>query len=167
MSGSLPNFWKGQCHEILTSGFFSWISCPQTPDYPIRGIFNFFKNSRRYSQLKVHHQQMEKSSIRKNFIVLFGHLWVVDLTYRKKISLKFTLRYKQSDIVPNIFRWCRWHLWQIYRCCCWYRWHLPLASLTLAANMLPVLLKPVANLPPVTSGTSSTSGRIYCQCCWH
>ncbi len=29
---------------------------PQTPEYPIRAISNFFENSRRYSQLNVHCQ---------------------------------------------------------------------------------------------------------------
>jgi hypothetical protein len=28
---------------------------PQTPEYPIRAISNFFENSWRYSQLNVHH----------------------------------------------------------------------------------------------------------------
>jgi hypothetical protein len=47
--------------------------------------------------------KMEKSSIRK---VLFGHLWVVELTYRYIFPFKFTLRCKQSDIVPIICHWC-------------------------------------------------------------
>ncbi len=46
---------KEQCYEIIDLGFFSWISFPQTPKYPIRAVLNFFKNSRKYSQLKVHH----------------------------------------------------------------------------------------------------------------
>ncbi len=45
---------KGQCHEIFNFRFFSWISFPQAPEYPIRAISNFFQNSRKYSQLKVH-----------------------------------------------------------------------------------------------------------------
>ncbi len=32
------------------------LSFPQAPKYPIRAVLNFFKNLRRYSQLKVHHQ---------------------------------------------------------------------------------------------------------------
>jgi hypothetical protein len=44
----------------------------------------------------------KKSSIRKVFNILFGHLWVVQLTYRYIFFFKFTLRYKQSDIVPII-----------------------------------------------------------------
>ncbi len=47
---------KGQCHEIFCFWFFSWISFPQAPEYPIMTVYNFFKNSRRYSQVKVHHR---------------------------------------------------------------------------------------------------------------
>ena len=45
---------KGQCHEIFCFWFFSWISFPPAPEYSIRTVSNFFENSRRYSQVKVH-----------------------------------------------------------------------------------------------------------------
>jgi hypothetical protein len=60
----------------------------QCHEHAIRDIKNFFENSQRYSQLKVHHhcrwhwRQMEKIFIRKGLIILFGNLWVVKLTYR-------------------------------------------------------------------------------------
>ncbi len=44
----------------------------------------------------------KKSSIRKVSIIKFGHLQVVQLTYRYFFPFKFTVRYKQSDNVPNI-----------------------------------------------------------------
>ena len=47
---------KGQCHEIFCFWFLSWISFPPATEYPIRTVFNFFENSRRYSQVKVHHR---------------------------------------------------------------------------------------------------------------
>ncbi len=47
---------KGQCHEIFCFWFFSWISFPPAPEYPIRTVSNFFEKSRRYSQVKVHHR---------------------------------------------------------------------------------------------------------------
>ncbi len=47
---------KGQCREIFCFWFFSWISFPQAPEYPIRTVLNFFENSRRYSQIKVCHR---------------------------------------------------------------------------------------------------------------
>ncbi len=48
-----------------------------------------------------------KSSIRNVLIILFGHLWEVELTYRYVFAFKFTLRSPQPDIVPIIcHRWC-------------------------------------------------------------
>ncbi len=47
---------KGQCHKIFRFRFFSWITFPQAPDNNIRIFSNFFENSRRYSQVKVHHR---------------------------------------------------------------------------------------------------------------
>jgi hypothetical protein len=116
---------KGQYHEIFDSCFFSWISFPQAPEYTFRAVSNLFENSRRYSQLKVHHRyhwhrwQMEKSSIIEVLIILFGHLWEVELTYRYNFAFKFTLRSQQPDIVPIICHRCHWrryhwHRWQIF-----------------------------------------------------
>ncbi len=53
------------------------------PDYTIKAISNFLKirgdigSSRCTSSVK-----WKKSSIRKVFIIFFGHLWVVELAYR-------------------------------------------------------------------------------------
>ncbi len=47
---------KGQCHKIFCFRFFSWITFPQAFDNNSRIISNFFENSRRYSQAKVHHR---------------------------------------------------------------------------------------------------------------
>ncbi len=52
----LQIYLKGQCHEIFCYWFFLWISFPPAPEYPIRTVSNFFENSRRYSQVKVHHR---------------------------------------------------------------------------------------------------------------
>ena len=46
---------KGQSHEIFHFWFFSSISFPPAPEYPIRTVSNFFENSQRYSQVEVHH----------------------------------------------------------------------------------------------------------------
>ncbi len=46
---------KGQCHESFCFLFLSWISFPPAPEYHIRTLLIFFENSRRYSQVKVHH----------------------------------------------------------------------------------------------------------------
>ncbi len=50
------NSLKGQCHEIFCFWFFWWISFPPAPEYCIRTVSNIFEKSRRYSQVKVHHQ---------------------------------------------------------------------------------------------------------------
>ncbi len=42
----------------------------------------------------------KKTSIIKVLIILFGHLWEVELTYRYIFAFKFTLRSHQPDIVP-------------------------------------------------------------------
>jgi hypothetical protein len=47
---------KRHCHEIFVSGFFHESVYPPAPEYPIRIVSNFCENSRRYSQVKVHHQ---------------------------------------------------------------------------------------------------------------
>ncbi len=46
---------KGQCHEIFCFRFFSSISFPPAPEYPIKTVSNFFENSLSYSRLKVDH----------------------------------------------------------------------------------------------------------------
>jgi hypothetical protein len=44
----------------------------------------------------------KKSSIRKMLIILFGHLWVVELTYILIFAFEFSLRCLRPDIVPII-----------------------------------------------------------------
>jgi hypothetical protein len=44
----------------------------------------------------------KESSIIKVLIILFGHLWEVELTYRYIFAFKITLRSQQPDIVPII-----------------------------------------------------------------
>ncbi len=67
------SYLKGQCHEIFRFWFFSWIRFPPAPEYSIKTVSNFFKNSRRYSRLKVCHRcqrhrwQIEKIFNHKNF----------------------------------------------------------------------------------------------------
>ncbi len=98
---SFPQFQchlKGQCHEIFCFWFFSWITFPQAPDNNTRIIIsNFFENSRRYSQVKVHHRCQR-------------HRWQICRRYqwhRRKFCHQFPL--------------CCWHLWQICHRCQRYR----------------------------------------------
>jgi hypothetical protein len=87
----------------------------------------------------------KKSSIMKVLIILFGHLWEVELSYRYIFAFKFTLRSQQPDIVPIICHRCHLHQWQICPPVD-TSGKLPPVSLIL----LPVSLTPVANLPPVS-----------------
>ncbi len=50
---------KGQCHEIFCFRFFSWIVFPLAHENKSRVISNFFENSRRYLQVKVHHRYQQ------------------------------------------------------------------------------------------------------------
>jgi hypothetical protein len=47
---------KGTVPQNFRLQVFSRISFLQALEYPIRAVLNFFENSRRYSQLKVHHR---------------------------------------------------------------------------------------------------------------
>ncbi len=92
-------FKKGQCQEF----FYESVS-PKPLSIPV-GPFRIILKIRRYSQIKMHHWcqlhwwQMEKNLQSEIFfIILFGYLWVVELTQRY-LFFKFTLRCKQSDIV--------------------------------------------------------------------
>jgi hypothetical protein len=44
----------------------------------------------------------KKSFVIKVLIILFGHLWEVELPYRYIFAFKFTLRSQQPDSVPII-----------------------------------------------------------------
>ncbi len=57
---------KRQCHEIFDFRLSTWITLPQTPDYTIKAVSNFFENSRRFrGDIRSLRWQMEISSIRK------------------------------------------------------------------------------------------------------
>ncbi len=64
---------KGTVSRDFCFWFFSSISFPPAPEYPIRTVSNFFENSRRYSQLNIDHRcrwhrwQMRKIFNQKNF----------------------------------------------------------------------------------------------------
>ncbi len=136
---------KGQCHEIFDFWFFSWISFPQAPEYTIRAVSNFFKNSRRYSQLKVHHRccwhrwQMEKIFNEKNFNYF---VWTL-LGSRVNIYINFCL---QVHLKVSAVWYCFHYLPVVS-----LPLSLPPVSLTPAANLPPVSLTPVANLPLIST----------------
>ncbi len=131
------SFLKGQCHEIFCFWFFSWGSFPQTSDYSIRAVLNFFENSRRYSQLKVCHRcQRHRWQMKKTFKQLnFNNFVWTPLGSRVNININFCLHvhFKVSaawycchylppvSLIPvAICHRRRWHQWKI---CRRYRWH--------------------------------------------
>ncbi len=116
------NILKGQCHEIFCFCFFSWIGFPPAPEYPIRTVSNFFENSRRYSQVKVHHQYQRQR-------------W--QICHRCQRHLRQNCRRYQRhrrQILPPVY------LVLLIPAA-----NLPLMSTTPAANLLPVSTTPVAN----------------------
>jgi hypothetical protein len=74
--------------EIFNFRFFSWISFSQASVYPPRAVSIFSKiradirSSRCTTSVVETGGKWKKSSIRKILIILFGYLWVVELTYR-------------------------------------------------------------------------------------
>ncbi len=97
---------KGQCHEIFRFCFFSAISFPPAPEYPIRTVSKFFENSRRYSQLTGINNTSETG----------GKICRRRRWYRWQICRQ--CRWYQRQFC----RRCRWHRWQICHRCRWYRW---------------------------------------------
>jgi hypothetical protein len=89
------------------------MSFPQALKYTIRAVLNFYENSQSYSQLKVHHGVIDtggkwkKSSIIKVLIILFGHLWEVELIYRYIFAFIATNINSTSETGGKICRRCR------------------------------------------------------------
>ncbi len=108
--------------RFSTSSFFSWISFPQAPEYTTRAVSNYFENSRRYLQLKVHHRCPWHRGKWKKSLENFNDFVWTPLGSNDNIYMNFCLQvhFKMSAA--------------------WYCSHyLP-----------PVSLTPVANLPPVS-----------------
>ncbi len=118
---------KRQCHEIFCFRFFSWIAFPLAPDNNFRIISNFFENSQRYSQVKVHHR------CQRNWWQICHqcqwHRWQI------ATSINDTGRKFATGINDTGGKFCH----QFPLCC------LHLVSTIPAANLPPVSTTPVAN----------------------
>jgi hypothetical protein len=102
---------------------------------------------------------MEKTSIINVLVILIGHLWEVELTYRYIFAPKFTLRFQQPNIVPIIGRRYRWLRWA----------NLPPVSTTLA-RLVAKFAAGVVDPGVVDTGinnASETGDKICRRCCWH
>ncbi len=102
---------KGQCHEIFCFWFFSWISFPPAPEYPIRTVLNFFENSRRYSQVKVHHRYQR-------------HWWQICQRCQRHRRQNCRRYQRHRRQICHQFRLCCWYRWQICHWCQWHRWQI-------------------------------------------
>jgi hypothetical protein len=79
---------KGTVPQYLRLQVFHESVCPKTLSIPL-GLFRIFskicrdiRSSRCTTGVIDNGGNRKKSSIRKFLIILFGHLWVVELTYR-------------------------------------------------------------------------------------
>ncbi len=94
---------KGTVSRDFLLQVFSWITFPQAPENNIRVISNFFENSRRYSQVKVHHRWQIAAGINDT-----------DGKYATGIN-------NTGGKFCHQFRLCCWHRWQICHRCQRYR----------------------------------------------
>jgi hypothetical protein len=83
-------FLKGQCHKIFDFCFFHESASPKPLSIPL-GPFQFFskirgdiRSSRCTTGVVNTGGKRKKSSIIKVLIILFGHLWEVEKTYRSE-----------------------------------------------------------------------------------
>ncbi len=127
-----------------------------------RAVSNFFEKSRRYSQLN----KWQKSSNWKILIILFGHLWVVELTYIKIFAFKFSLRWLQPDIVPIICHRCYWHRWQICRRRRWYRWQFATGVVDTGGKFNAGIVDTGGKFATGINNTNEIGGKICRRCRW-
>ncbi len=110
---------KGQCHEIFCFWFFPWISFPPAPEYSIKTVSNFFENSLRYMQVKVHRQYQ-----RHRWQICHQCLWHQGKNYCRNQQhwRKICHRYQQHrrQIFPPVSLVC-WYRWQLCHRCQRYR----------------------------------------------
>ncbi len=132
---------KGQGQEIFDFWFFSWISFPQAPEYGIQlrpfQIFSKIRGDNRSSRCTTGVLDTgckgKKLPIIKVLIILFGHLWEVELTCKYIFAFNFTKvsaawycsHYLTPVAMPPVSTTLRQNCWQNFcrRCHC-YRWQI-------------------------------------------
>ncbi len=148
---SKVSVFKGTVSQDFRLLVFSWINFPQACKYsiPLQPFRIFSKirgdirGSRCTTGVNDTSGKCKKSSSRKILRILFGHLWVVELTYISIFAFKFTLRCLQPDIVPIICNRCQRQLRQICHWCRWHQW------CTLTCEYLREFSKKIWNDPNV------------------
>ncbi len=108
---------------------FSWTSFPQAPESTIKAVLNFFENSWRYYQLKVHHRcrwhlwHMEKIFNQKSFNYFFctplGSRVNKEIRFFLQVHFQVLAVWYCSHYLPPVsltpvanYRWCHWYRWQ-------------------------------------------------------
>ena len=104
----VPLSLKGTVSRDFCFWFFSSISFPPAPEYPIRTVSNLFENSRRYSQLNI--DQMRKIINQKNFNIFVR----TPLDSRVNIYINFCLQV-HFEVSAAWYRWQICHRCQRYR----------------------------------------------------
>ncbi len=82
---------KRQFHEI-TSGFFTWISFPQAPEYPIRAVSNLFKN---VQNIRSSNPQISEICESANFF------WLISKLQIRKFCWWASLQIANPQIFPH------------------------------------------------------------------
>ncbi len=121
---------KGTVSRDFLLQVFFMNHLPQAPDNNSRIISNFFENSRRYSQVKVHHQCQR-------------HRWQICHRCQIAAGINDTGGKFSTGINDTGGKFC--HQFPL---CCWLHdagGKLPPISTPPAANLPPVSLTPVAN----------------------
>ncbi len=122
--------------QIFCFWFFSWISFPPAPEYPIRTVSNIFENSQRYSQVKVHHwYQWHRQQI-----------WHWYQWHRRQILPLVSL----GLLIPVANKICH----QCQR----YRDKFAANVNDTGGKLLPVSTSPGLNLPPVSMTLVANNG---------
>ncbi len=140
---------KGQCHEIflLFCWLFSWISFPPAPEYSIKTVSSFFKNSRRYSQLKVCHRCQQ-------------HRWQMEkyINFCLQVQFQVSAAWYCSHyyFFPQIFRRCRLYLWQFAT-----------GVIDTSSKFAASIVDTGAKFATGVNHTRGTGGKICHRCCWH
>jgi hypothetical protein len=108
-----------------------------------------------------------ESLSRKILIILFGHLWVVELTYIYIFAFKFTLRCLQPDIVLIICHRCQRHRRQICRRCRWYRWQFATSVVDTGGKFAAGIVDIGGKFATGVNSTRETGGKICRRCRWY
>ncbi len=88
------------------------MSIPVRPFWIFSKIRGYIRGSRCTTVVNDTGGKWKKSSSRKILIILFGHLWVVELAFINIFAFRITLRYLQPDFVPILCHRYQRHRWQ-------------------------------------------------------